>query len=461
MPDAIIETIEKWVDRECGCACGRSHRVLTRTVRFDDQAGSVLREVVGGLATAGPVLVVSDRNTHAASAGALASALRRGSFPVAEHVFSAGDAGPLIADEDSVAQLATAAAAAGPACMVGVGSGTINDLCKTVATADRIPYVVSPTAASMNGYTSTIASLKRGGLKVTEPVRAADGVVVDLEVIGRSPAVMTAAGVADLLSKFVCAADWALARIVEDGYYCEEPARLASIATAGVAGSVDQIAAGEGAGLHTLMAGLILSGISMAVAGSSSPASGGEHLISHYWDMCVPVSGSMRLHGLQVGLGTLMCAALYERLRGLDPVTIDPERVARSVPDAEAMERGIRAHFGSAAPAVIEQFRRKRTDPESIRARCSLIKRDWARIWASLDPILRPAAEIGALLSRAGAATTLSELGLDRESALQALRWARHIRARYTVFDLAADIGVFDAGLHDRLLVDSGVAASR
>ena len=28
-----------------------------------------------------------------------------------------------------------------------------------------------------------------------------------------------------------------------------------------------------------------LSGLSMAVTGTSSPASGGEHLLSHYWDM--------------------------------------------------------------------------------------------------------------------------------------------------------------------------------
>jgi glycerol-1-phosphate dehydrogenase [NAD(P)+] len=51
-----------------------------------------------------------------------------------------------------------------------------------------------------------------------------------------------------------------------------------------------------------LMRGLILSGISMEMAGSSRPASGSEHLISHALDQLLP---EPRHHGLQVALTTV------------------------------------------------------------------------------------------------------------------------------------------------------------
>src|SRR5258708_2290150 len=51
--------------------------------------------------------------------------------------------------------------------LVAVGSGTINDLCKYVSHQDNKPYLVFPTAASMNGYLSANASITIEGYKKT------------------------------------------------------------------------------------------------------------------------------------------------------------------------------------------------------------------------------------------------------------------------------------------------------
>jgi glycerol-1-phosphate dehydrogenase [NAD(P)+] len=51
----------------------------------------------------------------------------------------------------------------------------------------------------------------------------------------------------------------------------------------------------------------MLNGIAMALCGSSRPASGSEHLISHALDS---ISAHPRLHGLQVGVATYLVSCL-------------------------------------------------------------------------------------------------------------------------------------------------------
>ena len=61
-------------------------------------------------------------------------------------------------------------------------------------------------------------------------------------------------------------------------------------------------------GVRLLGTALLLNGISMAICGSSRPASGSEHLISHALDS---VSKRPRLHGLQVGVATYLVSLLH------------------------------------------------------------------------------------------------------------------------------------------------------
>jgi glycerol-1-phosphate dehydrogenase [NAD(P)+] len=61
--------------------------------------------------------------------------------------------------------------------------------------------------------------------------------------------------------------------------------------------------------LTVLAEALILSGLAMAVAGSSRPASGGDHEIMHAIDQLYPGTAS---HGELAGLGALFCAFLRE-----------------------------------------------------------------------------------------------------------------------------------------------------
>jgi len=64
-------------------------------------------------------------------------------------------------------------------------------------------------------------------------------------------------------------------------------------------------------GLRVLLEALISCGVAMAIAGSSRPGSGAEHMFSHALDS---ISPNCALHGEQCGVGTIMMAYLY----GLD-----------------------------------------------------------------------------------------------------------------------------------------------
>jgi hypothetical protein len=169
--------------------------------------------------------------------------------------------------------------------LIAVGSGTICDTVKLAAAATKLPSAAVATATSMNGYPSVIAAVLREGVKRTDPANPPIVVLADLDVLCHAPARMIAAGMADLLAKPVSTADWTLANallgdpISLDGLtVVEQSAMLAD-------GIAPELPPRKPEAIARLFEALFVSGLAMAVSGASSPASGGEHLISHYLDM--------------------------------------------------------------------------------------------------------------------------------------------------------------------------------
>ena len=62
-------------------------------------------------------------------------------------------------------------------------------------------------------------------------------------------------------------------------------------------------------GTRLLGTALLFNGIAMEISGSSRPASGSEHLISHALDS---ISKRPRLHGLQVGMATYLISRVQK-----------------------------------------------------------------------------------------------------------------------------------------------------
>ncbi len=332
--------------------------------------------------------------------------------------------------------------------LLAVGSGTINDLCKRAGALLGKPFVVFGTAASMNGYASGIAAILSEGLKTTVPASPARAIVLDSEVLAAAPPALAQAGLGDLLSKPVSDSDWWLSDQLEGGGYDTLPGRIVDAALGEAAAAAAGLAAREPVAHAALGRALVLSGVAMVAAGSSAPASGGEHLLSHLWDMEALIEGRpTRLHGAQVGVATCISAALYHRL-----LRTAPRFVAPPAWDVEA-ER-IRRDFGPLADAVLPQAQRKHA---RAAARVETLRARWASIRDALAerPLPTPA-QVRATLDAADAPSTLAALGITRADAASVLRRARDIRDRVTVLDVAFEVGLLPGGV-DLVLDDAGV----
>jgi len=183
----------------------------------------------------------------------------------------------------------------------------------------------------------------------------------------------------------------------------------------------------------------------MKIAGSSSPASGGEHLISHHWDMTAGREGRVEgWHGAQVGVATIVTSALYEVLSEQDPDCIDVDALINSRPKREFMAKEIRKRHGEYAKEVMSEFDSKNPSDDQLRKSLILLKEDWKGVWQALGEVLRPSERVREILASAGAPVHVRELGLTSEHLRNSFMVAREIRGRFTVLDLAADLGLLE-----------------
>ncbi|MGW1224720.1 iron-containing alcohol dehydrogenase family protein [Streptomyces sp. NPDC001478] len=192
--------------------------------------------------------------------------------------------------------------------VVGLGGGKIIDCAKFAAARIGLPLVAVATNLSHDGLCSPVATLDndagRGSYGVPNPI----AVVIDLDVIREAPVRFVRSGIGDALSNISAVADWELAHRVNgediDGLSAAM-ARQAGEAVLRHPGSL-----GDDGFLQVLAEGLVLTGISMSVAGDSRPASGACHEINHAFDLLFPKRAAS--HGEQCGLG----AAFAMHLRG-------------------------------------------------------------------------------------------------------------------------------------------------
>ncbi|MCG3181865.1 MAG: Glycerol-1-phosphate dehydrogenase [NAD(P)+] [Phycisphaerae bacterium] len=430
-------------------------RLATRRVVCEPGLTTRMPALLADFLPKGRWLLVADANTWAAQGEALSVALSAAGAASSRLVLQDGaGAEPLVCDTALVAQVAKGLSAERASAVVAVGSGTICDTVKLAAGAAGLPSAAVATAPSMNGYPSVIAAVLRDGIKRTDPAPPPVVVLADLDVLCAAPARMIAAGLADLLAKPVSTADWTLANeLLGDAI---SPDGLAVVeASAGLAeGIAPRLPAREPAVVAALFESLFVSGLAMAVSGKSSPASGGEHLISHYLDMTALAGGARAgghdLHGLQVGVATLVTAEFYRRLLAWDPATLDvAARVTSRRPWAE-VEAGLSAHFGpTLGPVVIGEARKLYAEGDALADRLKRLVDRWPVLRPRLAERLVEVESLEAELKQAGAATQFSQIGVGRERALAAVTHAHHVRARYTVLHLLADLGVLEDWARD------------
>jgi glycerol-1-phosphate dehydrogenase [NAD(P)+] len=375
------------------------------------------------------LVVLADERTRLAAGERVQRALAAESFSVRELIVPDHDRHPPRCDDVT----RDALLARLPACdaIVGVGSGVISDLAKWLALARDRPAAIFGTAASMNGYAAANIAPAIGGVKTLVHGRAHRIVAADPAVLAAAPRALTTAGLGDVIAKTVSTADWLMNDILFGEDYREAVASIIDDVEQKFLAEPSRLARADAAAVSGLFEALVYSGCAMTLQGSSLPASGGEHLISHALDMRADAEGGQHdLHGRQVGLGTIFAAAVYERVLTRKAPRFDP----RPLPFD-------RAGWGSIADAVAEQHARQTARLAHACAKLSL-SGIWERVRAAIAPRLPEAAWIKRVLAEAGAAHRLSDLGLSRERFLWAVLNGAQMRERFTSLDLGWATGV-------------------
>lgn len=191
--------------------------------------------------------------------------------------------------------------------VVGIGGGRTIDVAKYAASLVGLPMVSVATSLANDGLASPVASLEHGGHKGSFGVHIPLAVVVDLDYVRRSDTALVRAGVGDAVSNLSALADWWLAHRVTGEDIDGLAAAFARSGAEAVVHHTAPLVSAEF--LHTLAEALVLSGLAMAVAGTSRPCSGACHEISHAIDSLYPGTAK---HGEQVAVGALFASYLRD-----------------------------------------------------------------------------------------------------------------------------------------------------
>ncbi len=396
------------------CSCGKSHEMQTKLCIIEENCLKDLFLYVQSVGLKGKACAVFDTNTHAAV---------RGKMPQAEHEVVLPQEG-LHADEHGVALL-TERLPTDCAYLIAVGSGTVHDIVRYTAYQKEIPFVSCPTAASVDGFCSSVAAMTWEGAKKTLKAISPILAVADLSVIKSAPARLSRSGFGDMIGKFIALADWKIGKILKNEFYCERIASLTEGATKAVLDAAWGLARSETAAYEKLMYGLLLSGLAMQMLGNSRPASGAEHHISHLIETA-PMSlgiSSDALHGEKVGVATLLAAEEYHRL-SLEGLALPDYR--------ETSKAELWALFGEGLGA---QLWRENKNDAALGIR-------FADIAAHRDDICAVIAQIPnkemllPLYERLGALTSLSSIGVAEGKRELLLTLSPLVRNRLTLMRL-------------------------
>ena len=288
------------------CSCGKVHTCNINYVYIEKGAISYVKEICE---TYKNVLIVADENTFRAAGEKTVSVLR--DKQIKKVIFTGRKV--LVPDEDAIHTVTENVKDMDM--IVGIGSGVIQDLCKYVSFFNNIPYLVVATAPSMDGYASDGAAMITGGMKITYKAGLPRAIIADTDVLCNAPIGMIKAGYGDIIGKFSALNDWKLSKCVNDEYFCDYIYNLTMEQIDRTLKLANGILERKEESIQTLMEALVIIGILMSFAGSSRPASGSEHHLSHFFEITGIIDNTEYFpHGIDVAYSTVLTAGIREKI---------------------------------------------------------------------------------------------------------------------------------------------------
>lgn len=397
------------------CSCGKVHEQQTKFAVVERGALKDYAKYIADAGLVGKCAAIYDENTYAATEG-LHPAVD------AEVVLPPEN---LHANERAV-ELAEKALKGDEKYLVAVGSGTVHDITRYIASKRGIPFVSCPTAASVDGFCSSIAAMTWNGAKVSFPAIPPVCVIADVDVVAAAPKFLAMSGFGDMIGKYISLADWKISNVLLGEYFCDTIYGITEKATADVLACADELGECSHNVIEKLTFGLVMSGIAMQLMGNSRPASGAEHHISHLIETAPMELGvySEALHGEKVGVATLLCAREYHRMVN------DPSVKFGNYP--KITDEFLLDTFG-------EAYGREMIRENSEDIAVGLTAEDFASKMSEIKKIVDGIPTVEQLLEiyvRAGVKSTLADINLDDSKMDMLLDLSPYMRRRITFMRL-------------------------
>lgn len=395
------------------CPCGRKHTLVTEVAEI----GHGVKERAGKiLADAGfpkKVLIVSDDNAMRAADGLL-PVLEAAGFEMKKLVYKnmmyakieqVREVEALLGDVDGV---------------IAVGTGSVDDICRVASFNQKKKFAIFATAPSMDGFASDSAPIIKNNFKTSVYVEQPMAILADTEILAKAPTELKAAGFGDMVAKYIGIFDWRLSHMLTDEYYCPAVAEITMQGVNKIMALADKVTGEDEEAAGNIMEGLILSGLGMKLAGCSRPASGAEHVVSHYWE-CYKLARGIwpEFHGKKVGVATVLINRIYHNIADRVP-EIDP------IPDPTDMEE-VKAAFD---PSQVDEVVRLNTPAITADIDLARLKRIWPDVRKMINEILPSDEKLMRLMKAAGAVTEPADVHVTPELMEKGLKYHSYMRKR-------------------------------
>ena len=395
------------------CPCGKKHTFVTEVVEIGHGVTERTGEILAKADFPKNVLLVADDNTLGVSKGILESLVGAG-FHVKKLIYEnmkyarieqVREVEALLADVDG---------------LISVGTGSLNDICRVASYNNGKKFCIFATAPSMDGFASDTAPILENNFKSSFKAEQPHVILADTRILAESPTELKSSGFGDMVAKYIGIVDWKISNILTGEYYCDAIADLTLRATNKCFDLAEEITANSEEAAGAVMEALVLSGLAMKLAGCSRPASGAEHVVSHYLECYKVVRGIWpEFHGKKVGVATVLINKAYRKLA--DTVeSVDP------VKDPFDLEEVLK-HYD---PQLKNDIVKLNTPTITDTVDPAVLKEKWQEIREIIWKYLPEDDVLLAKMKAAGAATTIEEVHVSEELLKEALHYHAYMRYR-------------------------------
>lgn len=432
--------IRDLLGKEIQCECGRKHSADIEKIIIEPGATERVTEILNYFGYKN-IFMVADSNTYKAAGERIEKLVTGGGFNLKKHVYVRE--GSLVPNEAALGEFMVNFYN-GADVILAVGSGVINDICKFISYKLGIPYIIAATAPSMDGYASTVSPLIINNMKITYSATAPKAIIGDVDILKNAPMQMIRAGFGDVIGKFSAINDWKLSRLINDEYYCSYISDLVMHSLRKCMNTAEGLQKRDGEAIKNLMESLVLTGIAMSFAGNSRPASGSEHHLAHFIEIMYLFDGKESpLHGIDVGFSTIITCYIREKITETNPDLNQIKQKALNF-DMDKWYRDINKLYRQGAQEIITL--KEKEGVNSYGKRMERVKQAINK-WDEVVNILKEMPsheEIIRILKKAGLPVTPKELGVDKKIIPDGTVYAKEVRNRYTVLQLAWDLGILE-----------------